>query len=383
MMMKRFFALVVIAAGIASCRQPVASGKFTVDGTLKNAPDQKVYLEQLFFSNQAPQIIDSTTMKGGKFTVSATAPEEGFYRLKMEQLDNGFLFINDAGNISFTGDAKDMTLKGADFSSVANKDLKAFISGLDSRRETFETTANRIKKLELHADNDSALTAEKQKIAEVNKEANEFIIQTVNKAKSPVVALFALGYSQKIDTGILNKSVPALEKRFPSHTGVAGMVATYKQMVAQAQQQQPAPSARVKTGSVAPVFTMNDTAGKPFSLTELKGKYVLVDFWASWCGPCRAENPNVVAAYQKYKSKNFTVLGVSLDDNKATWLKAIRNDKLDWKHVSDLKGWENATCALYGFNAIPYNVLLDPEGRIIATELRGAALEEKLASVLH
>ena len=133
---------------------------------------------------------------------------------------------------------------------------------------------------------------------------------------------------------------------------------------------------------MAPEITMNDENGKPFSLSELKGKYVLVDFWASWCGPCRGENPNVVAAYEKYKNKNFTILGVSLDKDKDEWIKAIKKDNLTWKQISDLKFWNSASVDLYGFDGIPYNVLIDPSGKIIATELRDQELHKKLAEVL-
>ena len=140
--------------------------------------------------------------------------------------------------------------------------------------------------------------------------------------------------------------------------------------------------AKPAVGSIAPDFTMNGVDDKPFSLSQLKGQYVLVDFWASWCGPCRGENPNVVAAFNKYKNKNFTVLGVSLDDDKGKWLAAIKEDNLSWKHISDLKGWTNAAVSLYGFDGIPYNVLIDPQGKILATELRGSALDEFLGKEL-
>jgi len=135
-------------------------------------------------------------------------------------------------------------------------------------------------------------------------------------------------------------------------------------------------------GAVAPAIELGTPDGKSLSLASLKGKYVLVDFWASWCGPCRQENPNVVKAYNQYKDKNFTILGVSLDNDKAAWQQAIASDKLTWNHVSDLKGWESTTAAAYGVQAIPANFLLDKDGKIIAKNLRGEELDKKLAELL-
>jgi peroxiredoxin len=174
----------------------------------------------------------------------------------------------------------------------------------------------------------------------------------------------------------LLKLATASADKFKTHSGLAQI----KSMLTV--QQAPREKTYALLGQQAPEIEMNDITGSPFKLSSLKGKYVLVDFWASWCAPCRAENPNVVAAYQKYKDKNFTILGVSLDNDKANWETAIKDDKLTWNHISDLKQWESPVVAQYQFDGIPFNVLLDPQGKIVASSLRGAELEKKLEEVL-
>ena len=142
---------------------------------------------------------------------------------------------------------------------------------------------------------------------------------------------------------------------------------------------------KVAVGATAPDFTQNTPDGKPVALSSLRGKYVLIDFWASWCGPCRQENPNVVKAYNQFKDKGFTVLGVSLDKEGAreAWVRAIEKDGLAWTQVSDLKYWNNAVAQDYGVQAIPQNFLLDPQGKIVAANLRGDALQSTLAKLLE
>jgi len=132
----------------------------------------------------------------------------------------------------------------------------------------------------------------------------------------------------------------------------------------------------------APELSLPDANGKTVTLSSFKGKYVLVDFWASWCLPCRKENPNVVQAYNKYKNKNFTIMGVSLDKQKEDWLGAIETDKLSWTQVSDLQEWNSAAVSIFNFSGIPFNILVDPDGKIIAQSLRGDSLEKKLEEVL-
>ena len=227
---------------------------------------------------------------------------------------------------------------------------------------------------------DSTFIAISEDLISLKLNFTKYSFGYADTAKSPIVSLFAATMAP-IELGEFEAPLTKLIKRFPKHKGIAEALVYIKSQAAQPQTQTQ-PVSKPGVGDMAPELTMNDADDKPFSLSQLRGKYVLIDFWASWCGPCRGENPNVVAAYNQFKNKNFTVLGVSLDDNKQAWIDAIKEDKLNWQHISDLKKWSSAATPLYGFDGIPYNVLIDPQGKIIATDLRGSALQNKLTSVL-
>lgn len=161
---------------------------------------------------------------------------------------------------------------------------------------------------------------------------------------------------------------------------MAQLSAAFQQRAQQAQQAEQLKT-NVGDGDIAPDLTMATPAGENMSISDLRGKYVLIDFWASWCKPCRQENPNVVRVYNKYKDQGFEILGVSLDNNREKWLQAIQQDGLTWEHMSDLKQWSSESVAVYGFKGIPYTVLIDPEGNIVAQHLRSAGLETTLAGI--
>jgi peroxiredoxin len=374
---------VAFVAAFAACNNEAEKGKFELKGELKNIDDQQLYLEQLFLNGQDPQVLDTSNIKGGKFTIGSTASEEGLYRIRFEKLNSGFIFINDKPVINFKADIKDVSLEGPEFSTPANQALKKLLLNIEGMRLKQEATGKAMDSLRLANASDSIIAAQSMKFQQLTNEYSKFITSYIDTVSHPAVAMFALGYTKGIDPAILNTIIPNMATRFPGNVGVSGLVAQFNNMMTEMNKQQsPTATGAPGVGSEAPDFTMNDSTGKPFKLSSLRGKFVLVDFWASWCGPCRQENPNVVAAYKQFKNKNFTVLGVSLDDSKEKWLKAIAKDQLNWMQVSDLKGWENATVGLYGYDGIPYNVLIDPSGKIIATSLREAALQATLMKVL-
>lgn len=376
-MQRLFFGIVIIA--LAGC-QSSKIDKFTLTGELKGAPDQQVYLEQIPFNQEAPKVLDTVDMKNGKFVVKAVSKEEGMYRVRFEK-NAGYLFINDKEDINLVADSQDSTLKSTRINSPSTNSLYHFIMKLDSIH-TKLMLDDQLRQIYMSQNNDSAATAISQSFILSQGWYNNYVIKYADTAKSPIVSLYALSYAMDVNKDTVMNLMARIQKKWPGNNYVKDVSKQLDEFNKAQTQQTQAPQQGLVVGTEAPEITMDDTEGKSFSLSSLRGKYVLVDFWASWCGPCRAENPNVVAAYQKYKDKNFTILGVSLDQTKEAWLKAIKDDHLDWKQISDLKFWSSAAVPAYQIQGIPYNVLVDPQGKIIASELRGQMLDTKLAEVL-
>jgi len=376
-MIKKIGVFIVIASVLLGCAEKKYGG-FTVSGKVTHAGAQKIYLQELPFAGSEPLILDSATLKeNGKFELRATALEEGLYRLSLERGPE-VLIINDEKSIRVTLDVNHPRAYEIE-SSEASKSLQTLFAKYGVADSTLMITFNSLEQAQKQTGNDSliqVLTKNKDnELLAINSIINAFI----NNSNSPAAIYYAIGMATRtMPEEAVKQLVEKTAVKFKEHTGIAKIKALMTV-------QQAAPSGGntyALLNKQAPEINLPGTDGTLFSLSSLKGKYVLVDFWASWCGPCRQENPNVVAAYKAFKNKNFTIVGVSLDNDKEAWLKAVKDDGLTWKHVSDLKQWESTMVPLYGIDGIPFNVLVDPTGKIIASSLRGDDLQKTLAAVL-
>lgn len=350
---------------------------FSIKGTITGAANEVFFVEALT-DRGLIQVSQAQADANGSFELNAEVPGFGEYYLRMGQNQSNSIpmVIVPGDKITVNGDASSYnsstTFGGTEWSEYANGFLPVFSEYYKTMTD-FKSKAASMSELEqLEFAIETKKKIEEYSFPKMDADPGNPFNLILFKSSGPQFDNLIGWDTEHIPT--LKKVFEAFDKRFPNSPLTRAM----GQQVQQIEELELVVNGKFS----APEIALPNPAGNEMKLSDLRGKYVLIDFWASWCGPCRRENPNVIRLYKKFKSKGFTVFSVSLDENPDHWKMAIEKDGLEWpNHVSDLKRWQSSLPQLYGFDGIPYTVLVNPEGKIIARGLRGATLEWKLKEI--
>jgi len=379
-----FFASAISILIISGCtngnKNHAITGGFTINGTIKSMDSGWVYLQH---DDSTALVDDSVKIINHSFTFTGKVPEPTLYHFWAGKEPfyighSGRKYINSNSLVFFVEDTtiqiniQDTVNKAIVSGSHANDVYVAYkksMTPFDLREHILDSCYDKADK-----DKNKAVIDSLYKLSDqLDKDENAAIASYAESNPNCIISAWA------VTNHMLYEPNAELLKKVYASFSPSVQQSSYGRKIKNAMDI----TESVSVGQQAPDFTQNDTAGKPVSLSSFRGKYVLLDFWASWCPDCRRENPNVVSAYKKYKDKNFTVLGVSLDSKKQPWVKTIHDEELKWTQVSDLKLWNNAVTTMYGIKSIPANFLIDPEGKVIGHNLMGRDLDKILAKVLE
>lgn len=361
--------IIVLFSALSLLFSANAQKSLTITGKVDGLTEGKVYLSKM--ASQSPIKVDSTVAVNGSFAFKKGIAATDIYMLNFGKARAGVLLFPEKENIV-------VTVKLIN-NAIETSDVKAGPLQMVFQDYTKALKENRMEMNKLYPayqkakkDNNQAEIDRLEKELTVKSDAFEATENKIqeNNATNLLGIYFVVNkvyyYDYEKLKGILEKTDANTKKS-----------EVYKNLQVRLDKMD-----KVRVGSMAPDFTLPTPEGKMISLSQFRGKVLVVDCWASWCGPCRAENPNMVALYNANKDKNFTILGVSLDRDKDKWVKAIADDKLAWNHVSDLKFWQSMICDLYVISAVPETILIDKDGKIAARGLRGEELKAKVAELL-
>jgi thiol-disulfide isomerase/thioredoxin len=366
-----------------------APKKVEIMGIIENAAGKTLYLNA--FINNTPVIIDSVVVKkNGKFKLAVNVVKPDFYSIGFSKQDYALLVLdseNTSEIINFNADGLKIMETYSITGSKDSEIVKTLVLLLSNHSKWKKEYSNGLK--------DPKFTPQqkadtKRKLDSLDKNFMYKRDQFINNNYKSLAVLTTMGYlNPQTDLVLYKKIEEGLAESVPNTAYHLALQTQVKQIEMQNENRKKEAAERKRLeqltaiGSIAPELNFPNPNGEVITIESLRGNYVLIDFWASWCRPCRAENPNVVNLYNDYKDKGFTVYSVSLDKDKNRWLGAIKQDNLYWpNHVSDLKQWKSEAVKTYGFTGIPFTVLINKEGEIIAKNLRGAALENKIKELL-